>query len=87
MSTEPEGEMLLKEAYYAVRRPGDSAYMTVDKNIRDLIQRLHRSGSAEYQKLWPPSHGRAPTCGEFLHLLAEEVRRRCRQPEPPTLSL
>lgn len=87
LAAEPEGDMLLKEAYYAVRRPGDSAYMTVDKNIRDLIQRLHRSGSAEYQKLWSPSHDRAPTCGEFLHLLAEEVRRRCRQSEPPTLSL
>lgn len=76
LASDPEGQMLLKEAYYAVRRPGDSAYLTVDKNIRDLIQRLHRNGAPDYLRLWDPGHLRPPTCGEFLHLLAREVRRR-----------
>lgn len=79
LASVPDGQMLLKEAYYAVRRPGDSAYLTVDKNIRDLIQRLHRTAAPDYLRLWDPAHLRPPTCGEFLRLLAREVRRRYEQ--------
>lgn len=77
LATASEGEMLLKEAYYTVRRPGDSSYLTVDKNIRDLIQRLHRLQNEAYHQLWQLSDIRPPTCGEFLHLVANEVRHRC----------
>ena len=83
LASVPEGQMLLKEAYYAVRRPGDSSYLTVDKNIRDLIQRLHRVGAPDYLRLWDQDHLRAPTCGEFLHALAREVRRRYEQTLSP----
>lgn len=71
----PEG-MLLKEAYYPAIRQSSSSYAAVDKNMRDVIRRIHEAGTPCYQAIMGGMPERCPSSGLFLRQLAQELRRR-----------
>ena len=69
-------DALLKEAYAEVQRQKRTKYANVERNIRQLIARLHEKGAAEYAALLGQSPGERPLSNkEFLLRLAELVRR------------
>ena len=69
-------EMLLKESYYPAIRESGGTYDSVDKNIRDLVAKLHARNSPAYQKLMGGARARRPANKEFLQCLAREVEVR-----------
>lgn len=68
--------ILLKEAYYPAVHLSASSYAAVDKNIRDVIRRIHDIGSPGYHAIMGGVPERRPSNGEFLRCLARELRRR-----------
>lgn len=70
------GHMLLKEAYYSAMCQGGTSYAAVDKNIRDVIRRIHAVHSHLYQAIMGGMPERCPSNGDFLRHLARELRRR-----------
>lgn len=70
------GAMLLKEAYYPAIRQSASSYAAVDKNIRDVIRRIHEAGTPCYRAVMGGLPERCPSSGVFLRHLARELRRR-----------
>ena len=74
------GQMLLKEAYYPAIRLSASSYAAVDKNIRDVIHRIHEAGTPCYHAVMGGAPERCPSSGVFLRCLARELRRRAGQP-------
>lgn len=76
LATSESGHMLLKQAYYSAMRQGGTSYAAVDKNIRDVIRRIHAVHSPLYQAIMGGMPERCPSNGEFLRHLARELRRR-----------
>lgn len=70
------GTMLLKEAYYPAIRQSASSYAAVDKNIRDVIRRIHEADTSCYRAVMGGTPARCPSSGVFLRHLARELRRR-----------
>ena len=70
------GRLLLKEAYYPAIRLSASTYAAVDKNIRDVIRRIHETGSPCYHAIMGGVPDRCPSSGVFLRCLARELRRQ-----------
>ena len=68
--------ILLKEAYYPAVHLSASTYAAVDKNIRDVIRRIHDTGSPAYYAVMGGVPDRCPSNGVFLRCLAHELRRR-----------
>lgn len=68
--------ILLKEAYYPAVHLSASTYAAVDKNIRDVIRRIHDAGSPAYYAVMGGVPDRCPSNGVFLRCLAHELRRR-----------
>jgi CheY-like chemotaxis protein len=70
------GKMLLKQAYAPIIRANASSYGCVEKNIRDMVERLHQKGGERY---WSLMHGipeRRPNNEVFLRRLAEKLREK-----------
>lgn len=76
LAASESGHMLLKQAYYSAMRQGGTSYAAVDKNIRDVIRRIHTAHSPLYQTMMGGMPERCPSNGEFLRHLARELRRR-----------
>lgn len=76
LAASESGHMLLKQAYYSAMRQGGTSYAAVDKNIRDVIRRIHTAHSPLYQTMMGGTPARCPSNGEFLRHLSRELRRR-----------
>lgn len=70
----PPGEMLLKEAYGPAIKQGHTSRANVEKNIRDLIDKLHRGAGEAYVALMGGLPGRRPDNRTFLTRLADAIR-------------
>ena len=71
-----EQPILLKEAYYPAVHLSASTYGAVDKNIRDVIRRIHDTASPSYCAVMGGIPSRCPSNGVFLRKLAQALRRR-----------
>ena len=68
------GKMLLKQAYAPVIRANASSYGCVEKNIRNMVERIHRKGGAIYQSVMGGMPSGKPSNDVFLHALAKKLR-------------
>lgn len=75
LSRDESGGMLLKQAYAPAMREGRTDRCNVEKNIRDLITRLHAQGSPAYCALMGGKPACRPDNKTFLTRLAQAVRR------------
>lgn len=75
------GDMLLKQAYGPAMREGRTDREHVEKNIRDLIERLHAQGEEAYIRLMGGLPPRRPDNRTFLKALAAAVRLEERRGE------
>lgn len=70
----PRDEMLLKEAYGPAIKEAGTSRANVEKNIRDLIDKLHQMAKEEYITLMGGLPGRRPDNRTFLTRLADAIR-------------
>lgn len=70
------GELLLKEAYGPAIKEAGTSRANVEKNIRDLIDKLHRLGRDEYLTLMDGLPDRRPDNRTFLTRLADAIREK-----------
>lgn len=75
----PAGRMLLKEAYAPAIAEGHTTRANVEKNIRDLIDKIHTAAREPYIALMGGLPARRPDNKTFLTRLADAVRGE----EPP----
>ena len=68
-----ERDTLLKQAYAATIAAQGSSYAAVEKNIRHMVEKLHRARSPEYLALLGGAAERRPSNLEFLRALARAL--------------
>lgn len=73
LSTGPAGAVALKEGYAAAMSAQNTSYRCVEKNIRAMVERLHRSGGAPYAALMGGVPAARPSNEAFLRRLAEKI--------------
>lgn len=71
----PHGEMLLKEAYGPAIKEANTSRANVEKNIRDLIDKLHQMAKEEYITMMGGLPERRPDNRTFLTRLADAIRK------------
>ena len=72
----PPGTLLLKEAYGPAVKQGHTTRSNVEKDIRDLIVKIHEAGKKEYITLMEGLPQRRPDNKTFLTRLADAVREK-----------
>lgn len=70
----PAGSLLLKQAYAPAIKEAGTSRANVEKNIRDLIEKIHRAAKEEYIHMMGGLPERRPDNKTFLTRLADAAR-------------
>lgn len=74
--------LLLKMAYGPAAKAGRTSAANIDKNIRDVIRKIHSIGSGRYAALMGGLPASKPNNERFLRALADAIRADPIRPSP-----